>query len=132
MSSVGINYISTIVNIFSILIFLILAILLHLCIFVLKLILSKCNSRNCWLCRWINKLIDKVFNLLTFDYYIRNVMEISQFFLISSINELYVDKTTETHRLTSFIYTVLMITLFVMLLLFIQYLIFSFYKLNKN
>ena len=132
MNSIGINYISTIVNTFFILFFLILAILLHLCIFVLRLILSKCNCRNSWLCRWINKLIDKVFNLITFDYYIRNAIEISQFILISSINELYVNNTTETHRLTSFIYAVLMITLFVLFLFLIQYLIFSFYKLNKN
>ena len=70
--------------------------------------------------------------MLTFRYYIRNLMEVSQFILVSSFFEIYLLNTTNLHRLFSFLVAIFMIFCFILLTGIIIYLIFTNYKLEKD
>ena len=104
----------------------------HTGIYLLKLMLSKWTQSENWCAKISIWIIEKSFNILTFGYYIRNSLEISQFILISSIYEVYEHNTTETIRLFSFIFAILMIFAYFSILLAINYLIFSQYELDDN
>ena len=65
-------------------------------------------------------------------FFIRNTLELSQFILISSINEIYERNTEDSYRLISFVFSTLMVILFVLMIGLIQYLTFSSYSLNEN
>ena len=128
----GINYESTIVNSYSIFASLVFMIILHLCIILLKWLFSKWKeSRNCCY-KFLNRAIEKFLIIMTFGYYIRNALEISQFILISSVNEIHESNTSETLRLTSFIFAIIMVISYFAILGIINYLIFTNYKIDEN
>ena len=128
----GIKYESTIINSYPMFACLILVIIIHLCIWFLKFIFSKCKDNENCIIRWINWVLYKLFIIMTFGYYIRSSLEISQFILISSINEIYEFNISETLRLVSFVYAILMIAWYILILIIVNYLIFSHYQLNEE
>ena len=65
-------------------------------------------------------------------YYIRNALEISQFILISSVNEIYELNISKLIKIISFVFSILMIVLYFIILGIVNYLIFSLYKLNEK
>ena len=65
-------------------------------------------------------------------FFIRNTLELSQFILISSINEIYESNTEDSYRLISFVFSILMVLIFALMIGLIQYLTFSSYSLNEN
>ena len=69
---------------------------------------------------------------MTFGYFIRNALELSQFIFISSVNEIYEHNTSDYLRWISLAYAFLMIVIYLMILAFILYLIFSSYKINEK
>ena len=69
---------------------------------------------------------------MTFSFYIRNALEMSQFILISSTNEIFNYNIASHTRLISFIYAILVIGTYIFLFVLIQYLTFSSYRLNEN
>ena len=64
--------------------------------------------------------------LLTFGYYIRSMLEINQFFLISTVNEIYEWNTSAKLRIVSLIFALLIIGLRILLILFVVYLSLSY------
>ena len=56
----------------------------------------------------------------------------TQFILISSINEIYQNDTTKILKIISYIYAIFLLLLFIFLLCFVLYLTFSTYRLNEN
>ena len=129
---VEINYLSTIANTYSIFVSLILVIISHIGIWILFLIISKWKESENFIAKRIYKLVEKSFNILTFGYYIRNSLEISQFILISSIYEISEHNTNENLRLISFIFAILMVLWYISILIFSNYLIFSRYELKEE
>ena len=89
---------------------------------------QRCSCFIKTLC-WI---ANKLYCIMIFGYFIRNILEMSQFILISSINEVYDSNTENAYRLTSFIYSVLMILIFILIAILIIYLTFSSYKLDHS
>ena len=77
-------------------------------------------------------IADRLYRILTFGFFIRNTLELSQFILISSINEIYESNTEDSYRLISFVFSILMVIFFVLMVGLIQYLTFSSYSLNEN
>ena len=67
-----------------------------------------------------------------FGYFIRNTLEISQFILISSINEIYCYNTSDSYRLISFIFSILMVLIYMAVISFVVYLIISSYRLYED
>ena len=132
LNSFGVDYDSTILNSYSALSCIFFMILFHLCIWILKLLFSWWRNRRGCFIKGAIWLVDLLFDIMTFGYYIRNYLELSQFILISSVNEIYQLNTSETLRLISFIYAILMIALFAFVLIVINYLIFSQYEINDE
>ena len=132
LSSLEINYDSTIANTSPILMFLFLICLIHIWICLFRCFLLKFKDNDNWFVKFIIWITNKVFNLLTFSFYIRNVLEISQFVFISTTNEIFEHNTSSTDRLISFIFTIFVVVLYVSLWVFIQFLIFSDYRLSEN
>ena len=134
LESFGIKYDSTVANLFTTFSFTFLMLLFSVFIYLLRLILSKLRENTGWSCftktlYWIS---DKLYRILIFGYFIRNSLEMSQFILVSSFHEIYELNTTDSYRISSFIFSIWMIIIFWLMLSFIQYLIFSSYRYNEN
>ena len=129
-----IKYISTLANSDSILVWLIIILILHMCLWLVRWIFSKWKDCKKWVCfiKIIQIIIEKVFNIMTFGFYIRNVLELSQFILISSISEINEIDISDSLRIISFVFAVLMILCNITLLIIINYLTFSRYELIEN
>ena len=132
LDSFGVNSDSTIFNIFPIMYSLILIILIHLCFFLSKILLSRWNDfRNCFI-NFIIKLFVTIYNSLTFGFYIRNSMEMTQLVLISATYELYKANTSSNLRIASLIVSISMILLYLAFCLFSLYLSISSYKVVET
>ena len=94
--------------------------------------LSRFRGNTNWCIKVSIWTIDTIFKILTFSFYIRNVLEMSQFILISSTNEIFYCNISSHMRLISFIYAILVIGAYIFLFVLIQYLTFSSYRLNEN
>ena len=134
LEPLGINYGSTLVNTYPILAFTLFMIIFTFSTFIIKIISSKFRENERWSCMtkttfWI---ADRLYRILTFGFFIRNTLELSQFTLISSINEIYESNTKDSYRLISFVFSILMVIFFVLMIGFVQYLTLSSYSLNEN
>ena len=127
-----ISYDSSIANTYSIILSFIATILFYIWICLLRLWSKSWRDSQNWIIRFANWLIKKIFIMMTFSYFIRNMLEILQFVLISSINEIYEYDTSSSLRLTSFIYAIALVLLFLTMLLFILYLTLSSYRFKKD
>ena len=87
----GIKSDSTIVNMTSFLLSIIIFWILHLWIFLTQKLLSKESKSNCWskvLFR-IHWILQKLMVFFTFALYIRTILQTNQFILVSWISEIY-------------------------------------------
>ena len=132
LMSIGINYESTIANTMHTILFLLLIILIHILTWLMRSLLSRDRENTNWLIKVAIWTTNTLFGILTFSFYIRNALEMSQFILISSTNEIFNYNIANLKRLISFIYTSLVIGIYIFLFVLIQYLIFSSYRLNEN
>ena len=134
LDPLGFDYDSTIANTYPSFISIFFSIILYFFIILIRWFLLK--FRDSWNCAWFIKklsyVFDKGFKMMTFGYFIRNGFELSQFILISSINEVYENNTSSSNRLISFIFAILMIILFLIFCMFAQYLIWISYKVEEN
>ena len=136
LESFRINYESTIDNSYSFFLWLFIIVFLHFIIYVLWVLFSKLKNKNSCIIKVINWWLTKIFYTLTFGYYIRSFLEISQYILISSISEIYNSNTADISRSISFSFACLMIIFYIILIWTVNYLIFSNYiqdekELNK-
>ena len=95
---------------------------------------KKLKESQWWSCIfkipfWI---ADKIFQMMIFSYFIRTILESSQFILISSIYEISKRNTTSFYRSISFSFSILAIVLYAIVIIILQYLTFSSYKLIKG
>ena len=98
----------------------------------MRSLLSRFIGNTNWCIKVAIWTVNTIFGMLTFSFYIRNVLEMSQFILISSTNEIFNFNIENLKRLISFIYAILVIGAYIFLFVLIQYLIFSSYRLNEN
>ena len=122
---------STLYNTISIFITLAYIAFLHVIIYITTWIsfISKIEGR--WW-RWLNRIIIKIFEFLTFSYYIRLAIQLNGFILISSINEVFYMNTSQKLQLLSFIFAVLMIIWSVFLIFILIFLSLSSYQVIEN
>ena len=131
---VGMEYGSTIVNIFPLMIFTFIMILITLSIFPIRFLLSKCRECQRWSCllKTLIWIFDKLYKTMIFGCFIRNTLEMSQFFIISSINEIYDSNTTNSNRFISFLFAICMLLFYLLIIGVVSYLALSSYRLNEN
>ena len=131
---IGIKSDSTIYNSNSLITWLVLVVFLHLLIFMLnKLILRwRTDGKWSWLIKITKWILNKTFWILTFGYYIRTVLEMSQYLLISSIHEIYKFDTSNSSRITSLAFAIFLLTAFAAIVFFVLYLSLSSYKIEED
>ena len=128
------NYDSTFANTSSVLAYTFLMILISVFIyFIRKITYRYRESRRCtWGTKTLHWIVDKLYRMMVLGYFIRNWLEMSQFILISSFNEIYQWDTTDFYRLLSFVFSISMILIYLQVIILILYLTFSKYKLNER
>ena len=134
LEPLDINYDSTFANTSSVLFYTFLMIPFSLLICFIRKLAYRCRESRRW--SWGTKtqywIVDKLYRMMVLGYFIRNGLEMSQFILISSFNEIYQWDTTDSNRILSFVFSILMILIFVLVVLFVLYLTFSTYRLNER
>ena len=129
-----INYDSTFANTSSVLVYTFLMILTSLLIFFMRKLAYRCRESQ--RCSWGAKaqywIVDKLYRMMVLGYFIRNGLEMSQFIIISSVNEIYQWDTTDSYRLISFLYSISMILIFLLVVILVLYLTFSTYRINER
>jgi len=88
LHGLSVESLSTFYNLFSHLVIFLLVVVIHLIFWLIKSQCPKRKSENCFV-RLVYWIATKIWNLLTFTLYIRTIIQISQFWMISSISELY-------------------------------------------
>ena len=132
LTDLGINYNSTFANMYSAIVSFIFMIILYLLMLLLKMLWSKRReNQSCWRI-FANKVIEKILKIMIFDFFIRNSLEMSQFVLVSTSNEIYYLNISSLPRIISMIISLLMIVAFVWIVVIIIRLTFSSYKLDEN
>ena len=125
---------STIYNILSFLEFAFIIILIHLVVYILFKATLKCKEEGKWskwikVIKWIAK---KSVNILTFGYYIRSILEINQYLLISVVYEIYKWNTSESLRILSLSLSIVLFLLWFCLIWFTIGLSLSSYQLDED
>ena len=118
LDSFGIKSDSTIYNILPFFISLIIASILHLFVYFLNKWTSNCKTDIKWGCclRRIIKLITIVYNIMTFGYYIRALIQISQYLLVSSLSEILAFNGSTGLRKVSLVFAFCMLFLLISLI----------------
>ena len=134
LKSLGLNYSSTVANIFPTLTWTFFMIIFSVLLYFIRLLLSWFRENRRWLCimktqYWI---VDRLFKIMILCYFIRSTLEISQLILISSINEIWDNNTSNFYRALSFAFSILMILIYMIITGLILYLIFTSYRINEN
>ena len=116
---------STIVNLTSFLLSIIIIWILHFWIFLTQKLLAKESKLNCWgyVLSWIHWFLQKLMELFTFALYIRIILQSNQFILIAWVSEIYQFNFNETKRkisiITAFLILIAWMALIVITILFI-------------
>ena len=129
-----INSDSTVFNTYSFFTTLALLIPVHLFVFILYSCWGRREVRNRWL--WWKKvfkwIITKSFTILTFGYYIKSIIEMNQYFLVSSVYEIYNFNTSQTWRIISLIFALLLFLFLIIFVIWIAYLAFTTFLIIKS
>ena len=123
-SLVGIKSDSTIYNTYSFFTLLVLMAIFHISIYFLLLMLSKCRTDWKWfrLIKILKWVVNKLLIIMTFGYYIRTILEMTQYMLISTIYEIYEFHITESLQIVSLLFSFLVLLLIVVLKALMLYL----------
>ena len=109
---------STIVNMTSFLLSIIIIWILHFWIFLTQKLLAKESKLNCWsyLLTCIHWFLQKLMVLFTFALYIRIILQSNQFILIAWVSEIYQFNFNETKRKISIIISLLILIAWIALI----------------
>ena len=103
LEKLGIYSDSTIVNLTSFVLSIIIIWILHLLIFLIQKLLSKESKSSCWkyVLLGLHWVLNKLVILFTFALYIRTILETNQFILVSWVSEIYHFNYDGTKRIVS-------------------------------
>ena len=134
LKTFGLKSNSSIFNTGSFFLSFIVLIILHIIVLVLKKIFDFICSWNFWWClgaifKWI---INKCITIMTYGYYIRFIMQMHQFLLVSSIYEIYSFNLSSVFNIISFIFALLILILCLCYTGVVLFLSLSSYQLNDE
>ena len=125
---------SSVYNTSPILFMTILVILLHLPLILINRLLPEVDSETKW--RWVRKslkwIVNKAYIILTFGWYIRTILEMNQFVLISVINEISIFNTSSSTRIISFVIAILILIWWIIFIIITLCLALSSYIVNEE
>ena len=130
----GIEYVSTFANTSSIIVYAFIMIFYCIFVYLLRIFLAKFKESQKWF--WTIKILhwitDRIWKIMIFGYFIRSTLEVTQFVLISSINEINQLNTSNFYNIFSLIFSFIMVISFLILIALVVYLIASSYRLDEN
>ena len=134
LESIGIDSDSSIYNISSAIILTLGVIAIHLLTLLFYKLIPTEVSEGRWklIKRMSIKLVKKLFLILTFGWYIRYILETNQYILISWINEMYSFTSSDSKRIISLLFSILVLLLCWCLIIFVSWLSLSSYKVIKD
>ena len=134
LSYVGVSSDSSVYNTAPFFVSLLIVIFCHLAVIVFIKLLRKCKTD--WKWGWLVKImiwiIEKIYNLLSFSYYIRVALEVNQFLLICSVYEIYIFNTSQPFRVVSFAFAILILISWIFILALAINLSMSAYTVNEG
>ena len=125
---------SSIFNLFSIVILALAMIPFHLIVALIYKLTQNNESEGC--CKYFKaiakKIMNKLFIILTFGWYIRYILETNQYILISTVNEIYSFDLSDPKRVTSLVFAFWVVLLCLALIIFVFWLSFSSYEISEE
>ena len=111
LSYVEVNSDSSISNTASFFIITLMMIVINFVVLTLCKLIAKCqiDLTAGWFAKTVKWIVDKLYNLLTFSYYIRTALEMNQYLLICSLYEIYNFNTSNPYRIASLVFAVLLL-----------------------
>ena len=121
---------STIYNISSAILFILLIIPFHLIISLISKLFNSTNSEGEWirLKSMLKVVINKILLMLTLGWYIRYMLEMNQYILISSLHEIINYHSSSTLKVVSLVFSILILCLCISIIVFVLYLSLSSYE----
>ena len=129
----NLNSDSSIYNLYLLFSFVFFILCNHVLIYIIFKFISKWRvngSRSKWL-TFLKWLTTKVVNFLTFQYYIRSILEINQYILISIIYEIYLWNTSEA-LIISLIFAIVLLVMYLLLIVLVFLLSLSSYTMKDD
>ena len=120
LAKVGVVSASSFVNNYSLFSSFLSVALLNLCVLVVMLLVNKREIKGKWekpfkVFKW---LVQKVYYILTFGYYIRTVIESYQFLLISSVSEINIFNVNSSSHMSSLVVAFLILIVWIIFAIF--------------
>ena len=100
--------------------------------FILKKMLNWCHQNQFWFIKILVRINFKFYKFFVFAYYIRSILEMTQFFLISSIYELYKCNTSSIYHKVSLFTASLILIVILVITLYSLYLALSSYRIVES
>ena len=118
-----IKSVSTFYNSFSIMLGIFYIILFHVVIFLIRRFVLVWGIEGKWgkVIKLLKTIVNKVFDILTFGFYVRLLLEINQFFLVSGMNEVFFLDASEDLRIVSFTFAVLVLLAWFIFIVLVTY-----------
>ena len=134
LSDIGVNSDSSVYNITPFIVTMLAMLAVHLVVLVFNKLLPKCRTdwRWGWLIKFVKWITEKLFNFLTFCFYIRVVLEMNQFLLICSVYEVNSFNASHLFRVISLGFAMLIIVTWIAISAFVFYLSASFYSVDES
>ena len=134
LSYVGVSSDSSVYNISPFIVTMLAMLAVHLVVLILNKLFAKCrtNWKWGWLIKFMKWVTGKLFNFLTFGYYIRAMLEMNQFLLICSVYEVYSFNDSQLFRVISLGFAILTNATWVLISTFVFYLSASLYTVDES
>ena len=134
LSNVGMDSDSSVSNTISFFIITIIMIVIHFLVIILYKLLAKCqiDLTGGWFSKTVKWITDKLYNLLTFNYYIRSFLEMNQYLLICSVYEIYNFNVSDSYRIASLVFAMLLLSGWILIAIFAFCLSISSYTINEE
>ena len=134
LSYVGVSSDSSVYNTAPFFVTMLIVIVCHLVVIVFMKLLAKCKTdwKWGWLVKIMIRITEKIYNLLSFSYYIRAVLLINQYLLICSMYEIYSFNSSQPLRVVSFAFAIMILISWIFILALAIYLSMSAYTVNEG
>ena len=134
LSLLNINSDSSIINVFPIISLSLMIALFHMFVTLIYKFVPAEELQGRWklIKRQSIRVINKLFSILTFSWYIRYMFESNQYVLISWINEISMFNLSDSKKTVSFVFSICLLCFCLWLILFISWLSLSSYEVLKN
>ena len=132
-NQLSINSESSLFNFFPIIILVFIMVLLHLLVLILYKLMPIDDSEE-WKWNWmlLVKVINKLFVIMTYGWYIRYIFQTNQYILISWIYEIYHFQVSDIKKIASLSFAILILCLCILLIAFVFWLSLSSYEVSKD